>query len=169
MIYNISRRTFVATVAILFLVDFALLFKSGSCIPVQAQEQAVSIKPAHELKTTPVLDLSKFPVMKGASVRQQSLARLSYEVPHVVKEAFRFQAQELAKLGWKQLKGGYESDRSRNATFEKEGYRLSLSVNSAGVDGKSNVLLTQHGNIDLEKIPLPGHMKLLFSGPASVS
>jgi hypothetical protein len=128
---------------------------------------AYSQKQASPESTAP--DLTTFSLMEGASSRQHSPARLSYDVPGTVKVAFQFQVQQLIKRGWKRLEGSYESERSCSAAFEKDGYKLSLSAHSAGIQGESNVTLMQHGNVDFTKLALPAGMKLFFAGPASIS
>ncbi len=114
-------------------------------------------------------DLTHLPLMTGAELSQKSAVKLIYTAPSTVRDGFDFQIKQLSQLGWKRLEGSYESDTSCYALFERKGYKLSVSVSSAGVDGQSSVMLIQHGNVDLNKLPLPEDMKLFFAGPVSAS
>lgn len=124
---------------------------------------------AQDVPKSTAPDLTTFSLMPGASPRQHSISQLSYDVSSTVRDAFEFQVQQLDKRGWKRLEGSYESDTSSSAAFEKNGYKLSLSVYSGGSEGKTGVMLMQHGNVDLQKLPLPADLKLFYGGPAIAS
>jgi len=125
-------------------------------------------KPATIAEAAKLLDLTKFPRMPGAEApRQARLAELSYEAKGDVKAAYNFQKQALAKLKWQELPGGYISDQTASGTFTRDGSRVSVTVFPTGADGKVSVMLNQHGNVDLARLPVPPAAKPFYSGPAS--
>jgi len=138
-----------------------------SPFPAEAAEKQAEAKRG-PLPNRSVLDLSQFPVMEGAEVRQRSAAALTYDVAGTVPAVLAFQRHALGALQWTELEGSYESDASSSAAFECQGYRLSVSVYSAE-DNKTSISLTQHGNVDLAKLPVPKSLKMLYSGPASIA
>ena len=125
--------------------------------------------PASPAEAARLFDLSKFPLAGGAQPpNQQTIATLSYSAPGKVQEIFEFQRERLAAQKWKELSGSYLSDEAASATFRRAGYSLSVSVFAAG-DGAVNVSITNHGNVALEKLPVPEGATPLFSGPVSTS
>ena len=60
------------------------------------------------------------------------------------------------------------SDQFASATFARDGFSLAVSVYPAGTPGTVSVAITHLGNVDLEKLPVPGKAQMLFPGPASV-
>lgn len=147
-----------------------------SVLSVQGATQAdgtllndsVAVKPATTVEAAEVIDLRTFPQLPGATTRRRPvLASVSYEAPGTVKEGFAFIQEKLAAQKWKEVPGGYHSDRSSNGTFERDGYKLSVSV-SAGRSGEANtvdVQMNNHGNVDTAKLPIPSGAKSLYQMP----
>lgn len=143
-----------------------LVFAGSSC---SGADDAASRKPATAEEAAKVLDLSKFPVMKGADEPgQQTLASLSYNVPGKVKDVFETQRKELLAQKWVEAPNSYVSDESSNATFTRDGYAVSLTAFPSEKD-KVNVMLTNHGNVALDKLPMPEGTKLEYSFPVSTA
>ena len=95
-------------------------------------------KAATTAEAAKVIDLRTFPQIPGATPRRRPvLASISYEAPGTVKDGFAFIRNKLVAQKWKELPGGYQSDRSSNGTFERDGYKLSVSV-STGRSGEAN-------------------------------
>lgn len=145
-----------------------LVLVAASCSQSEAAPE--NKRPATVEDAAKVLDLGKFPLMKGAEAPgQQSLARLSYNVPGSVKEVFEAQRKELLDRKWTEFPGSYVSDESSSATFGREGYTVSLSVFSPGKPGVANVMISNHGNVPLDKIPVPEGCKSLYSFPSTAA
>jgi hypothetical protein len=114
-----------------------------------------------------VIDLSTLPLVAGAKpIQQGRIAGLTYTAPGTVKSAYEFHRKQLLDRKWKGLPGGYVSDETSNATFARDGFLLSLMVFPSGKDG-AMVTITNHGNVKLDKLPLPPGTKPLFAGPVS--
>jgi len=135
--------------------------------PLLAADQK-HVAPSTAAAAAKVLDLSKLPrIAESEEPGQQTLANLFYQAPGTVAKAFDFHKAQLVERGFKELPGSYASEQSSNATFQKNGYLVSLSAFSAGEPGKVTVSLNQHGNVDLSKLPMPAGAKTLYAGPAS--
>lgn len=126
-------------------------------------------KPATPAEAAQVLDLRTFPLAPGAtSPNRRDLSSLHYEAHGKVPEAFGFIQKELAAQKWQKLADGFESDQSSSGSFERDGYRLSVSVSSAyGTDsaGKVHVQIINHGNVDLSQLPTPDGVTSLYNMP----
>lgn len=147
-----------------FLLGLSLVIASATTTLAQPK------KPARTAVAEPVKapDLSTLPLVEGSTEPgRRSPTGLSYEAKGTVAEAFKFHRQGLLKTGFKELPATYESEQSSSASFERNGYRVSLSVFSAGDPGTASVTLTQHGNVDLAKLPIPKGAKSSYAGPAS--
>src|SRR5262249_43180363 len=112
--------------------------------------------PATVAEAARILDLATFPAMPGVEKPgQRNLASLFYEAESTVKAAYEFQRKNLIERKWKELPGGYASDESTSGAFEREGFRLSVTVFTGSKPGTARVSLTNHGNVDPAKLPLP--------------
>jgi hypothetical protein len=141
-----------------------LVVFTGSCS--QARESRSST-PATAAEAAKVLDLSTLPPMPGTTgPRRQNLAGLSYDARGTVKSVFEFLQKQLIGLKWQELPNSYVSDQSSNASFSREGFTLSLSVTPASEPGFASVILLNHGNIDLGKLPVPAGATESFVGSA---
>lgn len=160
------QRKSPASASLVPALSLLLVFAGGSC---SGAEDAASRKPATVEEAAKVLDLSKFPVMKGAEEpAQQTLANLSYNAPGKVKEVFETQRKELLAQKWVEAPNSYVSDESSNATFTRDGYAVSLTA-FPGEKDKVNVMITNHGNVALDKLPMPEGTKLEYSFPVSTA
>lgn len=114
------------------------------------------------------LDLRKFPLLMGADEdADRQLARVFYRVQADVRGGFDFQRSELLRLKWKELAGSYLTDEVCSAAFEKDGFRVSVSVSQTGKPGEITVTLTQHGNVDVAALPVPKGAKGPYDTPVS--
>ena len=146
--------------------------KSTSKKPAAAEKPAAAAtKPAAKLaepataeEAAKVLDLRTIPIMEGAKTRsERTLGLLMYEAKGTPKAAFEFHRQQLVKLGFKELPGGYSDKTSSSGNFTKDGFRVSLSAGEISGDptkaGWSNVTLGNGGNVALDKLPVPPGVK----------
>ncbi|MBI5758574.1 MAG: hypothetical protein HZA46_08660 [Planctomycetales bacterium] len=126
-------------------------------------------KPATVTEAVRVLDLTTFPLLKGAKEPvNRSVARLSYTAPSDCKTAFEFQRKTLASQKWTELPGSNATAEYANGTFTRDGFVASMSVSPLGdpkQPGMVNVSLMLHGNVDLKKLPMPADLKPTYVGP----
>lgn len=138
--------------------------------PVLAQPKPAAKKPA-AAKSAPskaaepataeaaakVLDLRTLGTPAGAKIGgNRTLGMLTYEVQAAPKAAFDFQRQQLKKLGFAEAPGGYADDVS--GKFTKEGYEVAVSASPSyepEKKGWTSVTLFNHGNVAVEKLPVP--------------
>lgn len=131
--------------------------------------QAKPAAPATIAEARKVLDLGTLPLPKGAEEpNHRNLGGLSCNVAGTVKSVGEFYRKQLIERKWKEAAGGYSTDQTVSATFQRDGYTVSLTVYEAGKPGVVSVMLMNFGNIDLAKLPVPPGAKTLFAGPASL-
>jgi hypothetical protein len=142
-------------------------------VVVAGQARANATQPATVADAAKVLDLASFPLMDGVKIDgPRRLASLSYPAKGDSRGAYAFQKKALETKGWKELKDGYLSDMACNGVFGKAGYLVSVSTSPAygpEAAGMVQVQLTNHGNIDIGKLPVPPGAKPLYSFPVSKS
>lgn len=114
------------------------------------------------------LDFTTFPLMEGASdTRDRTLASLNYRVTADVKTAYDFQKKNLAALKWKELPQASVTDQYASGMFARAGFHASVTVMPSSDAGKVDVMMTQHGNVELAKLPRPAGTKEVYVGPLS--
>ncbi len=156
---NIFRRR-------LSILGCCLMAIAGSC----SSQAAITApaEPATVAEARKVLDLATFPLVEGAEAPQRRrMAGLSYKAPGKVKNIFEFQRKQLTDKKWKELPDGYVSDEYASGTFLHDGFAISVSVSPSGQADTVNVSIFNHGNVPLDKLPVPSDAKPLFVGPAS--
>lgn len=127
-------------------------------------------KPATVAEAARVIDFTTFPMLPEAeNLNRRRVAGLTYKVDSTVAKAFDFQKQKLTAAKWKELPNSYSSDQSASATFSRDGFAVSVSVISAGKPGNVMVSLTNHGNVDVQKLPVPKDAKSLYTTPVSAA
>ena len=126
--------------------------------------------PATVSEAAKVINLGAVPLIKGAEKpKQRNLASVSYDVAATSQGAFEFYRKLLLTQKWKELPNGYSSDQGANGTFTRDGFLLSLTVFPMGKPGLVNVMLMNHGNVDLAKLPLPPGTKPFYSAPTNAA
>jgi hypothetical protein len=123
--------------------------------------------PATVEQAARVLDLSTFAVMDAAMSVQRTVANLSYKVANNVKTAFEFQRKKLTEQRWKELPNTSITEQAASGTFARNGFIVSVSAYSNGKPGNTEVVLQNHGNINLGKLPLPSGVKPVYVGEAT--
>jgi len=124
--------------------------------------------PAAPAEAAKAVDLAIFPIMSGAEeTRQQSSARLAYRAGSDVKSAYEFQKKNLTAQRWKELPDASVTNDYASGAFTRAGFTASVSVMPASV-GKVDVLIHNHGNVNLAELPLPPGTKPVYVGPVSV-
>ena len=126
--------------------------------------------PATVAEAAKVLDLATFPLPEGAAEPQcRRLACLTYNAQGKVAEVFALLGKQLIGQRWQQLPDAQATGQVAGGTFARDGFLLAVSVYSVGTPGVVSVAITHLGNVDLEKLPVPGKARLVFPGPASVA
>ena len=126
--------------------------------------------PATVVEAARVLDPRALPLAEGAEPPQyRNVAGFSYRAAGAVTGVFAFHRKQLTDRSWSESPGGFVSDQSANGTFTRDGFSVSLTVFPAGKPGTVSVLLTNHGNVDLNSLPVPPGVKPFFGGPVSAS
>jgi hypothetical protein len=124
-------------------------------------------KPATVAEAAKVLDLSKLPVVEGATeFGYRTLAWLSYKAPADVKTAYGFHLKQLTGDGWKEQPNSQVMNESASAALQRDGYTISLSASASGEEKSCQVMIVNHGNVDLAKVAAPPKSKPLYAFPS---
>ncbi len=86
-----------------------------------------------------------------------------------MREAFAREKKELAGRGWQPTADVQLTAQLANATFAQNGFSLAMSIFPHGTPGHVAIAITHLGNINLERLPVPGHAKLVFPGRAGAA
>ncbi|QIF03753.1 hypothetical protein [Roseimicrobium sp. ORNL1] len=123
--------------------------------------------PAKVAEAAKALDFEQFEIMPGVEKGpgERSLAHLTYRATGDVKAAFEFNRAKLQALGWKELPGTAVQNEYASATFQRGGFHVSLTISPTGGDGKVDVMMANHGNVDFTKVPLPPNLTKVYEGP----
>ncbi len=111
---------------------------------------------------------STLPLVKGAvepEVRRS--ACLTYNAPGTVASAFSVHRKQLVDRNWQELPDGQSTDQFASATFARDGFSLAVTVFPARMPGAVSVAITHLGNLELDKLPVPGNAELVYPGAAS--
>jgi hypothetical protein len=127
--------------------------------------------PATVAEAKAAFDLETFPLYEGADKpSQQCVGGLSYLAKGKTADVYAFLKAQFLKHGFKELPGGFESAESANGTFKKDGFVASASVSNYASNedpGKVFVYVTNHGNVDPGRLPLPSGTTVVYAGPVT--
>lgn len=117
-----------------------------------------------------VLDLSTFPLVNPVGEpNARVIASQSYLAEGTVTNVARKIQSALVKLGFKELEGASFSEGYASATYEREGFVVSLSAFPGSAPSTVSVSINNQGNIDLKQLPVPSDAKPLYAFPSTVS
>ena len=105
-----------------------------------------------------VLDLRDFPRYADAEAERLEYCKLWYEAPGTPAEVKEFHVNELRRQGWIDLEVPPLPVENPPMVFTKAGYYLQFNL-SAG-SGTTSVYLTNHGNVDTQKLPRPADAEI---------
>lgn len=112
------------------------------------------------------LNLLTLPIVKEATeFVNRTVGSLSYNAKTDLKTVFEFHRKQLLKAKWSELPGTAVTDQYASGTFSHNGFLASLTASPTGEAGQVNVSLQLHGNVDLQKLPLPSNLKVVYVGP----
>jgi hypothetical protein len=147
-----------------------LLVTQGLIDPLARGQQGPMQKPATVDEAAKNLDLRSFPLEPGAKdPGGRRLASLYYESKGSVKKVYDNQRKLLVERGWKEQPNSYISDESASGTFAKNGFVTSMSVSASGgpENGTVQIMIQQHGNVNMAKLPIPQGAKTTYTGPTT--
>lgn len=124
-------------------------------VPLTAAEAAKRL----DLRTLSV------PADAGDS-HQRTMASLSYETSGTIDTVYPPLKTELEKRGWKELPEAMVTPAYASATYQNKDSRLSVTLSPAS--DKVTVMMNQHGNVALNKLPMPKGVQTLYAGPVSL-
>ncbi|MCE9519124.1 MAG: hypothetical protein K8R87_06190 [Verrucomicrobia bacterium] len=90
---------------------------------------------------------------------------VTYSVKGDVKAVYEHYKKQFLALGWKEAPDASVTEQSASGTFTGAGYKISATVYSVGTPGEVSLMLLNHGNVDLAKLPLPSGTKPVYVGP----
>lgn len=135
-------------------------------LPIFAADKTPASKVATAADAMQALNLMTLPAFKGAvEPINRTIGHMSYNAPSDPKAAFEFHRQQLLKQKWTELPGSTVTDQYASGSFTHNGFVVSLSTSPLGEPGKVNVALMLHGNVDLQKLPIPADLKPVYVGP----
>jgi WD40 repeat protein len=125
------------------------------------QGAAVGLKPMHmkssefSMPASPtqmheVIDLRILPRLPGSEMSISGVRDLSCVAPVAVATAMTFYRHFLTEAGWSESKDPAPNPAA--LVFEKNGSRITAGFYSSGA-GKTNVMLTHEGNLDMRTLP----------------
>lgn len=127
-------------------------------------------KPATVAQAAQYLNFEKYPLLKDAKTPNISrIASLSYQAPGDVKTAFEFQKKYLTEQNWKELPTSFINDQSASGSFARNGLKVSVMVYPSGDPGMVALTMTNHGNVEYGKLPVPTGAKLLYDMPVTAA
>src|SRR5438128_626537 len=133
-----------------------------------ASGEVTNKTPATVEQAAKVLDLSKFPLMDGAKpLESRKVANLFYLATGDVKTGFEFNRKALVAQGWKELPNSSVTDQSASAMFSRNGFVVSLGIFPNDQAGGLSVMLQNHGNVKLGKLPVPPGTKPVYVGEST--
>jgi hypothetical protein len=122
--------------------------------------------PATSAEAAQMLDLNKVAVVEGADSKatERTIANLTYKAKAGLKDTFEFHRKQLLDHRWKELPNSYVTDQSASATFARNTFHVSLSVMPDSTPGTVMVMIHNHGNVNLSKLPKPATQKNVYEG-----
>lgn len=111
------------------------------------------------------VNLKTLAIYGGGELLGRTPASVSYSAKGDVKAAYEHYKKQFLALGWAEAPQASVTDQSASGTFTGAGYKISVTVFPAGNPGELSVMLLNHGNVDLAKLPLPPGTKPVYLGP----
>lgn len=138
---------------------------SGLGMPLYAQS------PATVQSASKVIDFVQYkPIGKDPKMLESVTASQRYETGGNVAAVTKQITDKLKAEGWKELEGSYATADMASASFIKSQFVIALSVSPAASkntqDARSIVSLTNLGNLDWSKLPLPKGWTSTYTMPS---
>lgn len=139
-----------------------------SCFATASAPAWAADAPASPQQAAALIDLSSFePIRPVETDRklQASIASQSYIASGSVTSLAKELQERLTRDGWRVLEGGMITEAYASLTLHKAGFTLSLSVTASGKPNEAHVVLSNHGNVDFKRLPLPGDLQPQYQTP----
>ncbi len=147
-----------------FAVAFLIVVTLSSDCSVAQESQ-----PATVAEAAAVLDLTKFPQVDPANeYGTMFVASQRYSSTATVSAAAKKVQQQLLQDGWKELDGSTYTDQYTSASFQKNGFTVSVSVMPNDSKAPAAVYINNHGNVNLKLLPKPAGATELYAFPTSI-
>jgi hypothetical protein len=152
-------KTKAAKLALAFALASGYLESGSTLIGDSAfAQEAVTSKAATVEAAAKVLDLRTLGTPEGAELQgEQHVGAMSYGTSADPTAAYKFQKQQLTKLGWKELPGAMTEAAYASGMFSKDGYSLSVSTSASGQPEKERttfVYIMNFGNVAVKSLPV---------------
>ncbi|MEY4485116.1 MAG: hypothetical protein RL693_2568, partial [Verrucomicrobiota bacterium] len=142
---------------------------SGSKPDAPAEKSAGKTTATAAVIEPKLVDLRTIALTEGAETPgERTLANLVYNTKGDTKSVFQFYQKQFLDLGWKEVAGSSVTGASASGLFSGAGYHISVSAYPVGTPGSVDVMLHNHGNMDLRKLPLPPGTKPIYSSAITV-
>jgi len=137
-----------------------------SLFTATSQQPTDASLPATVEVAAKAIDLSALAMVgKEPNENHLTLASQSYTTRSSVADAATEIIKTLVSQGWKEEAGTAVSEAYASAMLSKNRFVLSVAVMPASEAGRVAVNLTNHGNLDLKKVPLPRGSEVVFASP----
>lgn len=137
-------------------------------LPIAAIAQAAEATGVASIEEAArAIDLRKIDLPSGSTFSEGAqLNMVSYETPAALKDAFRFQQQQLVKSGFKEQPGSQTEATYCNGMFRKNGFTVSLMAygDPANSQTPTRVFLSHLGNIPADQLPVVKNAKRVSIG-----
>ena len=121
-------------------------------------QETVATRAATVEAAAKVIDLRTLATPAGAEISEgRQVGELSYGTSADPTAAYKFQKEQLTKLGWKELPGAMTEATYASGMFSKDGYSLSVSTSASGQPEKERatfVYIMNLGNVSLKSLPV---------------
>lgn len=126
--------------------------------------------PASAQTAAAVIDFTKFkPLGSEPKMLESVTASQRYETGGKVLDVAKMVTDKLKSDGWKELDGTYTTPEMASASFTKSQFVIVLSVSpaaSGGKDSRSIVSLSNLGNLEWSKLPIPKGWTSTYTMPS---
>lgn len=150
-----------------FALGLFLAFNSSAVADDDKQATPATVAEARQ-----VIDLAAFPLcgkVEGTPTRR--LAHLVYRTSGTMNDVFDFQKLNLVALKFEELADSEINDQSASAAFIRGDFLVSVRVSVVDSEMPEVLLvtLTNHGNVNLAKLPVPDGAKNLYTSRLSTA
>jgi len=142
--------------------------RSALCFVLLVSASSCSAPAAQPTELAEPLDLVTLPLAKVAKPPDRRLVGgLRYSASGDVKTVFEFHRQQFLAAHWTEAVGASVTEQYASGMFTGGGDAIALMVLPASDAGQVTVNLSNLGDVELAKLPVPADAKSLFVGPAS--
>jgi hypothetical protein len=131
---------------------------------------ALQNQPATARQAAAILDFSEFPLIKPIDeASTQTVARQTYRTNGTITEIAEQLRAKLKEAGCEELPGATFMDAYGSAVYQKDGFKISLTLSPLGQPNEIMVNFINHGNVDLKELPVPAGGKEMYALPSAIA